>query len=278
MNADFLAQMDQELTGWSDPVSSLHAVLENDGLALYCQPIRSLAGAHHYPLAEVFVRMRREENSLLPPGEFLPVFEHYRMMPFLDRWVVRTLARHLRNGSRIPCFTVNLSSQTLDDPEFPEFVAQQLKAHGIAPGAMLFEIDEADLLANPWAAEVAGAALKQIGSGTLVDGFGHKSVSFAPLKTLRVDYIKVAGSIARGLLAGGTAETKLRAIVRVGEALGIGVIAECIEDDDVLVRVKALGAGFAQGFGIHEPHAIAAAARARPRASNQDATAHMVAM
>lgn len=269
MDPVFLDQMDQELTGWSDPVSSLHAVLENDGLALYCQPIRALTGAQGYPLAEVFVRMRKEENSMLPPGEFLPVFEHYKMMPFLDRWVVRTLARRLRSGSRIPRYTVNLSSQTLEDPEFPDFVAAQARAKGISPGSMLFEIDEADLIARPWAVEISGAALKRIGSGTVIDGFGHRSVSFAPLKTLRVEFLKVAGSITRGLLAGGTAETKAKAIVRVGDALGIGVIAECVEDQDVLLRYKALGAGYAQGFGIYEPQPIDTfatqpAAKARP--------------
>jgi EAL domain-containing protein (putative c-di-GMP-specific phosphodiesterase class I) len=69
-----------------------------------------------------------------------------------------------------------------------------------------------------------------------------------------VDFIKVDGSITRRLLAGGTADTKMKAVVRVGEALGIGVIAEGVEDQDVLVRLKALGVGYVQGFGILRPH------------------------
>src|SRR3954471_19069271 len=81
-NEKFLDDMDRELLGWGDPVARLHAALDGDELALYCQPIRALngtAGAQPYPMAEVLVRMRSEEKSLLPPGEFLPVFEHYRM-------------------------------------------------------------------------------------------------------------------------------------------------------------------------------------------------------
>ena len=256
MDEKFLDRMDQQLTGWSDPAGQLQAALDNDELTLYCQPIRALAGTRDYPMAEVLIRMRNEEKSLLPPGEFLPVFEHYRMMPQLDRWVVRSAAGFLARGSKVPRLTINLSGQTFEDPGFPDYVAEQAGTAGIATSAMLFEIDEADVLAHPWSAELTGAALKRIGCGTLIDGFGRKSVSFAPLKTLRVDFIKVDGSITRKLLASGAADTKYKAILRVGEALGIGVIAECVEDQDVLVRLKALGTGYAQGFGIAHPHPI----------------------
>lgn len=252
----FLDRMDQQLSGWSDPVSRLQDTLDNDELVLYGQPIRALSGAPGFPMAEVLVRMRSEEKALLPPGDFLPVFEHYKMMPQLDRWVVKTLARHLQAGSKVPRFTINLSAQTLLDTEFPAYVAERARISGIKAGAMLFEIDETDLLAQPWEAEVLGTALKRIGSGTLVDGFGRRAVSFAPLKTLRVDFIKVDGSLTRKLLLGGAADTKYKAIARVGEALGIGIIAECVEDQDILSRLKALGVGYAQGFGISHPHPI----------------------
>jgi EAL domain-containing protein (putative c-di-GMP-specific phosphodiesterase class I) len=256
MDEKFLDQMDQALTGWSDPAARLRAALDNDELTLYCQPIRALTGAQRYPMAEALVRMREEEKAMLPPGEFLPVFEHYGMMPKLDRWVVRAVATRLKLGSKIPCFTINLSGQTLEDPDFPDYVVEVTRDAGIAPGTMLFEIDEADVLSHPRAAELLGAGLKHIGSGTLIDGFGRRSVSFAPLKTLRVDYIKVDGSITRRVLASGPAELKMKAMVRVGEALGVGVIAEAVEEQDVLLRLKALGAGYAQGFGILRPHPI----------------------
>jgi EAL domain-containing protein (putative c-di-GMP-specific phosphodiesterase class I) len=264
MNEDFLAQMDQQLTGWSNPAAQLQASLDNDDLTLYCQPIRALSGAQDYPMAEILVRMRSEEKSLLPPGEFLPVFEHYRMMPQLDRWVVRSAARFLGRGSKVPRFTINLSGHTLDDPDFAGYVAEQARTAGIAPAALLFEIDESDILAHPSPAELTCLALKRIGCGTLIDSFGRRAVSFAPLKSMRVDFIKVDGSITRKLLTNATAETKLKAILRVGETLGIGIIAEFVEDQDVLVRLKALGVSHAQGFGIIQPHpidAIAAGAR-----------------
>jgi EAL domain-containing protein (putative c-di-GMP-specific phosphodiesterase class I) len=208
--------------------------------------------------------MRQEENAMLPPGEFLPVFEHFRLMPLLDRWVVRNVAQHLRRGSKIPRFTINLSSQTLEDADFPDYVAEQAREMRIKPGALLFEIDEAVLLSRPWAAEVCGAALRRIGSGTLIDGFGQRAVSFAPLKGLRPDFIKVDGCITRRVLTSGSAQKKFTAVVRVGEVLGIGVVAECVEDQDVLLRLKSLGGGYAQGFGIARPLPIDVAADAAP--------------
>ena len=108
-----LQGMDSELAGWSDPVQRLRDAIERDEFALFCQPIVQFVGDERYPMAEVLVRLREEERALLPPGEFLPVFEHYKMMPQLDRWVVRHTIKRLQQGSRIPRFTVNLSGQTL---------------------------------------------------------------------------------------------------------------------------------------------------------------------
>src|SRR5258708_17540456 len=97
-------------------------------------------------MAEVLVRLCEEERELLPPGEFLPVFEHYRMMAQLDRWVVRHTIKRLAGGSRVARFTVNLSGQALEDEEFPRFVAAQLTSHQVAAGKLLFEIHESDAL------------------------------------------------------------------------------------------------------------------------------------
>src|SRR5262245_26962966 len=124
---DFLKQADTALTGWANPAAHLREALEKNDFELYCQPMLALSGAAagSYPLGEVLVRLREEETALLPPGEFLPAFEHYRMMPELDRWVARHAVKRLLAGSRIDCLTLNISTQTLADAEFPRFVATQ---------------------------------------------------------------------------------------------------------------------------------------------------------
>ncbi|MGQ0509701.1 MAG: EAL domain-containing protein [Betaproteobacteria bacterium] len=251
----FLEEMGQALTGWSDPAAKLRAALQSNALALYTQPILTLANSQ-FERAEVLVRMREEEETLLPPGEFLPVFEHFQMMPELDRWVVSRTIEHLRRGSRIGRFSINVSGQTLADDQFPGFVADALRVARVPAAKLAFEIDESDALRQPATAESFATTMKAAGCGLMIDGFGRRSVSFLQLKTLQVDCVKVDGSISRKILTSAGALAKLTAVVRVGQVIGVEVLAECVEDQDVLSRLKALGVGFAQGFGIAEPFAI----------------------
>ena len=251
-----LKRMDEELSGWDEPAGRLRQALAKDELALYVQPIAALNGAVRFPMAEVLIRLREEEKALLPPGEFLPVFEHYRLMPDLDRWVVRKVVQHLARGSRIPRFALNLSSQTIEDAAFPKAVALELVDAGVPGTALQFEIAENDIIARLDAAVRFSTAIRAVGCGVVVSGFGRRTATFLPLKTLRPDYVKVDGVIVRKLLTAPAAEAKLRAILRVGEVMGFQVIAEMVEEQDILVRLKALGVAYAQGFGIQQPHPI----------------------
>lgn len=251
----YLDEMNFALVGWRDPAARLHDALHKDELRLFCQPILTLASGET-GIAEVFVRLREEEAALLPPGYFLPVFEHFRMMPDLDRWVVRHAADHLGAGSRITRLSINVSGQTLSDQAFPAFVAAELGRTGVAPAALLFEIDESDVLRQPMVAERFAGAIKSAGCCVLIDSFARRSVSFTPLKTLHVDFVKIDGSIVRNIQKSSVALNKLGAVVRLGEAIGIGIIAECVEEPEILERLRALGVGYAQGYGIAEPHPI----------------------
>ncbi len=247
---------DAGLTGWAKPEARLREAFEKNEFELYCQPILALSGDERYPMGEVLVRMQEEEQAMLPPGEFLPVLEHYNMMPLLDRWVVSNLAKHLAKGSRLPCFTVNVSGQTLADQEFPKYVAAALKAEGVPVDSLVFEIEEADVLQRGALVARFVAAMKVVGAGVLIDGFGRKAVSFTPLKSVGAHFVKVDGSIVRKILSSEVARTKLNAIIRVGHAIDLKVIAECVEEQEVLDKLRALGVGYAQGFGIVKPQPI----------------------
>lgn len=248
--------LDGQIAGWAGPVERLRQVLAADELMLYCQPILKFAGPVNFPMAEILVRLREEEKALLPPGEFLPVFEHYRLMPDLDRWVLRKVLQHLKRGSKITRFSINLSSQSLEDETMPKSIGMEVAASGVPGAALLFEISEGDLLTRLESTTRFAAAVRPIGCGVMVDGFGRRAASFASLKALRPDFVKVDGVIVRKLFEHPRAEAKLRAILRVGEVMGFEVVAEMVEEQDILTRVKALGASYAQGFGIRQPHAI----------------------
>jgi EAL domain-containing protein (putative c-di-GMP-specific phosphodiesterase class I) len=239
-------------------VTDLRELLEKDGLTLLCQPIRALEGDAAYPMAEILVRMRAEEAALLPPGDFFPVFEQNGMMPALDRWVVRHVVQHLARGTRIPHFTINLSGDTLADREFPKFVSQQLSAKAVAAETVLFEIHESDTLHKADLAARFSSEIKRLGCGIVIDGFGATALTFDPLKTVRPAFLKIDGLITRKVLSDPTSAAKMKTFVRVGASLNVGIIAECVEDQDVLVRLGALGIGYAQGFGIQQPQPIEA--------------------
>ena len=171
----------------------------------------------------------------------------------LDRWVVRHALRQLRRGSRIPVLSVNLSGQTLADSSFPAFVAAELAVSGVAAKSLVFEIDEGDLAGGMDAASVTASALQLAGCRILIDSFGATARSLAHLKQLRVDLVKIDGTIVRKLLGSAGARNILEAIVRIARTLDIGVIGSCVEEQEVLLRLKAMGVGFVQGFGVHQP-------------------------
>jgi EAL domain-containing protein (putative c-di-GMP-specific phosphodiesterase class I) len=192
-----MQEEDGGLTGWDDPVARLREALAKDEFVLYGQPIHALGVEPGRTMAEVLVRLREEERALLPPGDFLPAFEHYGMMPLLDAWVVRRLlARHARGG-RVERFAVNVSGQTLGRPEFVKFFVNETKAAGVAPSALMFEIEEGDLVGRPAQAQAFAAALRAAGSSVVVGGFGRKLVSFEPVAALEPEFVKVDGGIVR---------------------------------------------------------------------------------
>jgi EAL domain-containing protein (putative c-di-GMP-specific phosphodiesterase class I) len=253
----FIQRMDGELLGWDQPAARLREALDYDHFRLYAQPVVSLApGAEGIALAEVLVRLREEETRMLPPGDFLPAFEHYRMMGELDRWVVRNALRRLGRGGKVGKLSVNVSGQTIEEGGFAPFVAVQLRLASLAPASLVIEIDENDAIDRRAAAERFAADMKGIGCELLLDGFARRSVSFELLKALRVDHVKVDGSIVRNIMRSGSAAAKLKAILRVGQVTGVKVIAECVEDDQILASLKLLKVGYAQGFGIHKPEPI----------------------
>jgi len=249
--------MSADSAHWSDPVAYLRRALAQDQFTLYCQPIAALGGGGGaYPMAEVLVRLREEETALLPPGEFLPVLEHYGMMPELDRWVVREVLRRLAGGAGIPRFSVNLSRQTIADPGFADFVADELLANRVPPDCIVFEIDEHDAAAAPsWVRRLC-AAVGSLGAGVLIEGFGRDADRLATLRLPCVRFVKLHGSLTRNLATDAAAVAKVLSLLRLAAELGIAAIAECVECEEVLARLRAMQVRYAQGFGICAPQPI----------------------
>ena len=243
---------------FTDPAAHLRAVLSSDAFQLYCQPIAAIRGlVMAYPMGEVLVRLREEEQAMLPPGEFLPVLEHYGLMPQLDRWILRHALERLSVGSRIARLSFNLSVQTLADRAFPAFVADQLAAARVPGNCVLFEIEEAEIMAAPEAAARFAALVGSLGAGMMIDGFGRTADAMQLLVEVPcVRAVKLHGAHVRRLLSAGKPDALLERLLRETHRRGVMAVAESVEHAASLPLLRALGVRYAQGFGVYKPQPL----------------------
>jgi len=251
-----LRQLDQDFMGWDDPPNRLLNALERNELILYAQPILALRGAPQFCMAEVLVRLQEDEAVFLPPGGFLPLFEHFRLMPQLDRWVAHQAVGLLAQAPRVPGLCINLSTQTLSDPEFVPELASALTRSKVSPASLIIEISEIDALERVQLVSGFIACVRAIGCRLTLEGFGRRSISLSPLTLLRPDFVKVDGGIVRSLAFSPSSRKKLAAVVSIAKAVGIALIGEGVETDESLAQLRAAGVDYAQGFRIQVPAPI----------------------
>jgi len=230
-----------------------------------------LFGQHMIPLAagaptfcEILVRLHEEDADLIPPNAFIPAAERYYLMPSIDRWVVaRALAMIGRNrwtestSDQPTMYAINLSGQSLCDDQFLEFVVTHLQASGIPPARICFEITETAAIANLTRAIDFMSRLKDIGCRFALDDFGSGLSSFGYLKTLPVDYLKIAGNFIQDIVVDPVDHAMVDAINQIGHVMGLTTIAESVESDAILQKLRLLGVDYAQGYGISEPVPLA---------------------
>jgi len=247
-----------EVTGMVNARERILAAIERNEFTLFCQLITPLGagGPRHY---EVLIRLLEEENNMIPPGAFFPLAEEHGLLPQLDRWVVSHLLKWLaaharyRKSTGREAFFVNVASATLSDPDFPEFVAQQLHRHGLNGDVLCFEITDADLAAHRGDAEEFARSLKKAGCRLALSGFGRDRVSIEALKNLPLDFIKIDGSLILQVQKDAVDLGKVVAINRVAHGIGLTTVAEMVEDDATMARLREIKVDYAQGFGVTRP-------------------------
>jgi diguanylate cyclase (GGDEF)-like protein/PAS domain S-box-containing protein len=253
-------------------VSRIDQAFEHGNFRLYRQPIVPVSG-HGQPHYEVLVRMVDALGLLIPPTEFLPTAERYSLLPLVDRWVITTLvdylAHHTRRAGHVrgePTFYgVNISGASINDSTFAEFLRRLLSAQHVPSERLCFEITETTAIANLNKAAELMHELKTFGCRFALDDFGIGVSSFAYLKHLPVDYLKIDGTFIRDLARNPMDLAIVEAINRIGHVLGMRTVAECVEDEETLDRLRELKVDYAQGAAVGE-HEIMEV-RVRPRAA-----------
>jgi EAL domain-containing protein (putative c-di-GMP-specific phosphodiesterase class I) len=211
-------------------------------------PLDGAADGHE----EVLVRIA-SGGALILPGAFIPAAERYDLMTPLDRWVVTHVCRHLagQTGSS-PVYAVNLSGMSLGDEGMLDHIVAQLEEHAVDPSRLCFEITETAVIANLPRAQTFISRLRERGCRFSLDDFGSGLSSFAYLRTLHVDYLKIDGVFIRDIAHNAVNRALVKAINDVGHVMGIRTVAEFVEDGLTLDTVRALGIDYAQGHALGE--------------------------
>lgn len=243
-------------------VGKINQALEENRFKLFAQPIVPVteaaeAGLHY----EVLLRMVDEDEGLIPPGAFLPAAEEYDLITKLDNWVIETLFLYLHENpehlEQVWLCSINLSGPSLTQPGFQEVIIERLAQYNIPPEKICFEITETAAISNLAVATKFIDALRDKGCRFALDDFGTGLSSFAYLKNLKVDYLKIDGVFIRDIVNDPIDYAMVKSIHEIGHVTGMQTIAEFVENDDIRNKLTEIGVDFAQGYGISVPMDIA---------------------
>lgn len=252
---------------WNERIG--HA-FENDLFDLQFQGIYSSEdrALSHF---EVLLRMRDRDDpgSFILPGQFIPPAEKSGKIVELDRWVVREAVQMLAEVGSIPALAVNISGRSFGEPSLPVYIAEQLRRHGVQPRRLQVELTETSAVSDLHDAQRFIDALRQTGCSVALDDFGTGFSSFAYLKYLQVDAVKIDGMFIRNLPNDFDNQLFVKAIVSVARGLRRKTIAECVEDEATLDMLRDFGVDAVQGYFFEKPRIdhplLVAASRVRAR-------------
>lgn len=250
---------DQDLSRRATEISwgrRLNEALEQGRFCLYAQPIQTTSGPAGGLLhAELLVRMVEAGGNVIEASAFIPAAERYGLMSAIDRWVVKTAFVTLaKGGGRGNVqYAINLSGASIGDERFLEFLREQFAHTHVVPESICFEITETTAVANLASAARFIRELIGMGCKFALDDFGAGMSSFAYLKHLPTDYLKIDGSFIKDMLNDPLNRDMVAAINDIGHSMGRKTIAEYVESEAILTALRDMGVDFVQGYYIGRP-------------------------
>lgn len=237
----------------------IRRALRNGAFDLYAQKIAAVRSVAPVERFEVLVRLH-DTYELCAPHVFFGAAHANRLMPELDRWVIRTLltqlrerAPDLRSGRREFC--INVAAQSLASDAFSEFVVAEVCRSSLPPNRFIFEFSESHALEHQDAVETMAARLRDVGCRIALDN----CAGVETLNTLRrwpVSCIKIDGSLIRDVAVNPRSEALVRAVVHLAQGAGIETVAECVESQVIHEKLLEIGVDFGQGFHLSTPQPI----------------------
>ena len=239
----------------------LQEAIKNEAFVLDAQPIVALGEQPVGPHFEILLRMQGPGGDVLLPEQFFSAAEQYQLMPKLDRHVLNRFFREVAKADDLlsiheATFSLNLSGQSLSEPAFHEFVRQLVLDSMLNPSQLCFEVTETAAIANRKAAISFMHTMRRIGCRFALDDFGAGLSSFAYLRDMPVDVLKIDGSFVRDLDTNKVSESMVAAVAQVARVMGLKTVAEFVETEAVLEGLQRLGVDFGQGFLLGRPRPL----------------------
>ncbi len=240
-------------------VARINQALEEDRFCLYAQSIVPLNDSteKHY---EFLIRMKEENGKTILPGAFLPAAERYSLISKIDHWVIKKafglLADNPEFLEQVDFCSVNLSGQSITENNFLEFIIFQLDKSGIPGEKICFEITETAAITNLNLAVKLIKTLKGLKCRFALDDFGSGLSSFAYLKNLPVDNLKIDGMFVKNIVYSPIDHAMVKSINEIGQVMGMKTIAEFVENDEIKNMLREIGVDYGQGYGIDQPHPL----------------------
>ena len=242
-------------------VTRIRRALEEKRFQLNCQRIIPIDPSR--PPAErfeVLLRMVDEQGQLVLPGAFIPAAERYDLMPAIDRMVLSAtfewLEDNLERLDRLDLCTINLSAHSIGDESFLDFAREELIKRPFLANKICFEITETAAVANLTRATTFIRELKKLDCRFALDDFGSGMSSFAYLKNLAVDFLKIDGNFVRDIARDPVDYAMVEAINRVGHVMSLETIAEFVEDPATLDLLRRIGVDYVQGYALGMPQPL----------------------
>lgn len=228
---------------------------------LYFQTIAPLSKQESGLHIEILLRMVQSNGTLVSPAIFLPAAERYNLAARVDLWVIDHLLKwgssHLALWQQLDMVSVNLSATSLGDSEFMNWLEMRLMTEPELVNKLCIEITETAAVSQLEQAKCLIEVLNPLGCKLALDDFGAGFSSFAYLKLLNVDFVKIDGQFVVNLCQDPADQAIVKSICLLGRDMGFEVIAEFVESEDIAHKLQELGVDYAQGYAINKPMLLA---------------------
>jgi EAL domain-containing protein (putative c-di-GMP-specific phosphodiesterase class I) len=241
--------------GWS---AQIKQALEDDGFLLCAQPIVRTSDLEIQSY-EILLRMIDINGDQIMPAGFIPSAERFGLMENIDRWVIKNSIaalgkyQHAYPGLK---FTINLSGQTLADISTCDLIQDCVEQAGIDFSSITFEVTETTAIADMAIAEVFLSRLQSLGCITALDDFGTGMSSFAYLKDLPIDVVKIDGRFVQRIAENPVDQAMVKAMGEIAHSLDKKVVAEFVETEASLSLLQKYNIDYAQGYLFGRPKPI----------------------